>query len=220
MRNCKIRRGALLKSFIAIAGVLAFSSSAFADCLGQMQEGRPDPQMCVREATNGEASAMLVLGVMYLNGIGVDQSARLALGWLEEGGHKGHNRAQTMLGTIYASGQLDGRPNFVEAEKWFSKAAASGDPDACYHLATIYLNVLDKPEKGYLYLSKADRLINLGVTPVLDKELVSEVKTMLGNIMPNDLRLSIEKTAISEVSKLRCVNDGRVFHPLEAIECD
>ncbi len=69
------------------------------------------------------ALAQYYLGMMYLNGQGVDQSYKNAGKWFLKAAEQGIPQAQYKLGMLYFKGQ--GMPlDFVRAYAWFSAGAA------------------------------------------------------------------------------------------------
>src|SRR5262245_9634805 len=56
-------------------------------------------------AEHGDASAQVVLGVMYAQGQGVPQNYAEALKWFREAAEHGETTAQVNLGLMYAQGQ-------------------------------------------------------------------------------------------------------------------
>ena len=55
-------------------------------------------------AEQGYAEGQTNLGVMYVNGAGVDQSSKEAVRWFQLAAEQGHDRAQNYLGLMYESG--------------------------------------------------------------------------------------------------------------------
>jgi TPR repeat protein len=88
--------------------------------------------------------AMCDLGMMYLQGITVDQDAATAKRWLKAAASKGSVSAQNNLGLLYAYGpeMVPGsglKHNFDKAYRWFREAAEKGDPSSQFNLAMLYL---------------------------------------------------------------------------------
>ena len=78
-------------------------------------------------AEQGDASAQILLGVVYDNGRGVPQDDAEAVRWYRLAADQGDAFSQVILGVKYRNGE--GTPqDFVEAHMWFNLAAAqSGD---------------------------------------------------------------------------------------------
>ena len=110
------------------------------------------------EAEQGDAQSQYLLGVMYADGIGVEQDAAEAARWLrlaEEQGHakaqaelvtlalqweaeRGDVEAQMSLGFRYWFG-LDGEKDLIKAARWYRLAAEQGNADAQYRLGWFYI---------------------------------------------------------------------------------
>lgn len=81
-------------------------------------------------AESGEADAQYEVGIMYLKGQGVEQSRVKAVEWLKSASASGHAKAASKLR------RMDDRQDKFRK---LQKQAASGDVDAQYELATMYL---------------------------------------------------------------------------------
>lgn len=85
----------------------------------------------------GETSAMVNLGSMYLNGDGVPQDYLKAKELFEKAANKGKLSAQHNLGGMYYFGK--GIPkNYTKAIEWYQKAANQGDGNSYNNLAFMY----------------------------------------------------------------------------------
>jgi hypothetical protein len=78
--------------------------------------------LLVRCADEGNADAMVLLGDMYNNGHGVDESATEAISCYRKSAEAGNSTGMTKLGAAYQQ-CLD----YSEAEYWYSKAAYAGN---------------------------------------------------------------------------------------------
>lgn len=90
-------------------------------------------------AQRGSASAQVLLGVIYLNGMAdhAKDEARAAL-WFEKAAQQGNDYAQKMLGDLYEEGR--GLPkNLLLAADWREKAAKRGNVQAQFLLGKMYL---------------------------------------------------------------------------------
>jgi hypothetical protein len=77
------------------------------------------------------------LGLVYQNGIGVDQSDTEAFQWYQKAADQGYTPAQYRLGTMYVKG-LGTRQNNKKAAKWLRTAADKGFTEAQYDLGLMY----------------------------------------------------------------------------------
>ena len=77
------------------------------------------------EAKDGDAVAMVNLGVMYANGEGVVKDDKEAVKWYRKAAELGNAGAMNNLGFKYANGE-GVIEDAVEAYGWFNVAAANG----------------------------------------------------------------------------------------------
>ncbi len=88
-------------------------------------------------AKSGDVDSQMILGEMYLDGIGVDIDHQKAFYWLSKAAQAGDIEAQYLLGFMYENG-LKVQKNISRATKWYTKAALQGDILSQYNLAIIY----------------------------------------------------------------------------------
>ena len=117
-------------------------------------------------SNNNDNRAMLVIGIMYANGDGVEKNQTISLEWFKKAAVAGNIHSFSKLGNIYAS-----RKNFKEAFKWFEKAANKDDAKAAYNLGYFYTGGLGvkmdlkqslKWYKKAATLGNIDAQLNLG----------------------------------------------------------
>jgi len=91
------------------------------------------PQMIREDNPTGavDAETNNSLGVLYSSR--GDSGFLAAAEYFRKAADQGYSIAQTNLGLMYVTGQGTAR-NWPEAEKWFVRSAAQGDPGAQYHL--------------------------------------------------------------------------------------
>lgn len=83
-------------------------------------------------AMKGEVKASYNLGLMQMDGSMGEPDRTKAMEWFEMSAEEGFAYAQTMMGTLCLdSGKVK------EAEKWFRKSAAQGEPTAMYNLGAL-----------------------------------------------------------------------------------
>jgi len=129
-----LQRGAALIAVIAGLGAGLMSPVHLAtagekEARDFMQAG--DYEKAIQElqplVEQGSPSAEYLLAEIYYGGHGGDKQQ--ALKWMTAAAEQGYSIAQARLGMIYAKGE--GAPvNNIEAYRWFSLAAQSGDPKA------------------------------------------------------------------------------------------
>ena len=77
------------------------------------------------------------LGVLYSNGLGVEQDNEAAAGWFRQGAELGFATAQYYLGEMYEDGRGVSR-DYAEAMRWYRVAADQGDMDARINIGKLY----------------------------------------------------------------------------------
>jgi len=75
-----------------------------------------------RLAALGEKDAQLKLGFIYENGLGVPVNPQLAQDWYQRSAVQHQPMSAYLLGRLYQYGALDGKPDYVEAKKWYVAA--------------------------------------------------------------------------------------------------
>lgn len=89
-------------------------------------------------ADNGDANAQYNLGVLYDEGLGVDQDYDKALKWYRKAAAQEYAKAEHNIGIMYQEGHgVNKDPE--EASRWFEKAAKHGEPAAQNNLAVMYV---------------------------------------------------------------------------------
>ncbi len=88
-------------------------------------------------AKSGDLDSQMILGEMYLDGIGVEVDHQKAFFWLSKAARSGDVEAQHLLGFMYENG-LEVAVNMKRAVKWYTEAALQGDVLSQYNLAIIY----------------------------------------------------------------------------------
>lgn len=92
-------------------------------------------------ADTGEVLAQNYIGLMYLNGLGVEKDVVKAFSYIEQAAKNNYTLAQFNLGNMYREGQ-GCSINMTKAVEWFQKAADNKNSRAAYSLGYMYL-------KGY-----------------------------------------------------------------------
>ncbi len=93
----------------------------------------PDPQGIlpglVAEAERDPRAAS-DLAMRFMRGDGIRQNSYQAVLWMRDAAERGNLRAQSALGRLFLTGLEEAGPDFNEAAKWLSIAAARGDREA------------------------------------------------------------------------------------------
>jgi hypothetical protein len=82
-----------------------------------------------RAAQQGDVEARYDLGLMYLHGDSVSQSAVMAMSYFRQAAEQGHADAQFYLGKMYLEG-VGINQSDEQAARWFHKAAEQGHDEA------------------------------------------------------------------------------------------
>jgi len=77
-----------------------------------------------------DPNAAYDLGLRYFRGDGIKRNSYQAIQWMRSAGDRGNLDAQKALGRLYLTGLEEMGPDFREAEKWLSLAAAGGDKES------------------------------------------------------------------------------------------
>ena len=96
-----------------------------------------DFEYAKKSAENGDPEMQGVLGVMFLNGVGVKRDVKQARKWLRTAAMNGDAYAPFYLGIVLIGGEEEPE-NFPEGVKYFRKAAEQGYSDAQALLAMAY----------------------------------------------------------------------------------
>jgi len=117
-------------------------------------------------ASNGDASALLNIGVLYFTGTGVKKNIAYAAGFFENAVRKGNGTAAAYLGDIYYSGAL-GTVDLAQADKWFETGSRMNDPLATYNLGLLYSSDPSHPHDFHRAASLLRRSVNYGYVPAM-----------------------------------------------------
>lgn len=95
-------------------------------------------------AKGGHADAVLAMGWLYLNAVGVERDIEKAKRWYRESARRGEPRAMFSLGQI-AYEERD----FSDALRWFTRASEAGHAQSLYWLGKLYWrgDGLDRDQK-------------------------------------------------------------------------
>lgn len=108
----------------------------------------------IKAAKLGSADAQFYLGLMYLDGVGINKSIKMAKYWLEKAASQGHKRSLYYLGELMLKEYND----IESAIKYYKQASENDVVPAMYSLAQLYLNGLGVSKNtmaGVALLSKA-----------------------------------------------------------------
>lgn len=87
-------------------------------------------------ADMGIANCQVAMGLLYLNGTGVNTNYAEAMHWVKKAAEQGDASAQNVIGYIYHQG-LGTSPNREEARFWYELAVAQELPEAIQNLAIL-----------------------------------------------------------------------------------
>ncbi len=100
------------------------------------QDEKAEP-LFQQAAAQGISEAMLYLGKMYSDSLGVLKDYKKAADWFNKSAQAGNAEAMTLLGVMYYYGH-GVTPDAKQAVSWFTKAAEAGDAEGMYYLAAMY----------------------------------------------------------------------------------
>jgi len=125
-------------SSVLVLGSILYATS-FDTGVKMLDKGKEqkDYDAFFRSAKSGDVDSQMILGEMYLDGIGVKIDHEKAFFWLAKAAGNGDVEAQYLLGFMYENG-LKVAKNVKRATKWYKEAAKQGDVLAQYNLAIIY----------------------------------------------------------------------------------
>jgi hypothetical protein len=113
----------------ALEDVAVVLRKDFADAAIQRQEYQKAVQLLRPLAEKGHASSQYNLGVLYDQGLGVEQDCAEAVKWFRRAAEQDVASAKFNLGVLYENGQGVPR-NLVQAYMWFELSAAHGEQRA------------------------------------------------------------------------------------------
>jgi hypothetical protein len=92
------------------------------------------------DAENGNVIAAFLIGHMYKSGNGLTKSDRLAFPYFLQAAQRGHSDAQIQTALYYYNGDKEAEidQNYLEAIKWFDKAALQFSGEAQYYLGVMH----------------------------------------------------------------------------------
>jgi TPR repeat protein len=94
----------------------------------------------------------------------------LVISAIQQGADRGHACAQSLLGAMYAVGAISETPqDYVEAVRWYRKAAEQGNAEAQFSLARAYFNGQGVPQ-DYVAAHMWSNLAAAQPTGVLQKQ--------------------------------------------------
>jgi hypothetical protein len=107
-------------------------------------------ELAKKQADLGNAEAQNNLGLMYVEGKGVQQDYKEAEKWWLKAAEQGFTSAQYNLGLLYGDDHRGIQQSDTEAAKWFLKAAEQGDISAQYNLGHMYNKGQGVPQNNVL----------------------------------------------------------------------
>jgi TPR repeat protein len=136
----------IISAILVCGSLLCASDVNFSNELAQLEQEQNDFETFFEAAKSGDVDAQMILGEMYLDGIGVEADHQKAFFWLSKAARSGDAQAQYLLGFMYDNG-IQVATNIKRAVKWYTEAALQGDILAQYNLAIIYKEGRGEVEK-------------------------------------------------------------------------
>lgn len=100
-------------------------------------------------AEQGDASAQVLMGLLYATGRGVPPDGRAAMQWFRSAAKQGNATAQLQIGTMYYDGKTVPQDD-SEAARWYQRAAENGNPEAQYNLGVMFQTGVGMPQDNVL----------------------------------------------------------------------
>ncbi len=185
---------AMTATVLTAAALFCISSAAFADFeagLRAFEKGNyTEAAMQWNTAAQaGNVNAQHNLGVLYEEGLGVDQDLLKAAAWYQKAAENGVPGAAYNLGSMYDEG-IGVEQNYTEAAKWYTVAAEGNIVDAQFNLGLLYAmgqGVTQDYEKAYYWVNLASAAKDLSF------EHLSECYQILEKLAPYVSPASIKK---------------------------
>ena len=134
-----IKTNKLILAVLLTFPLFSYAQADFDSAVSALNKG--DYEIALKKmlplANAGNAKAQNMMGFMYFQGFGVDQSYSEAVKWYRKSSDQGFADAQANLGLMYQVGQ-GVQQDFPTAFKLFQKAADQGYANAQYLLASMY----------------------------------------------------------------------------------
>ncbi len=114
-------------------------------------------ELAQKAAETGDPQAHTLIARLYVEGLGVPQSAETAAKWYAKAAELGDIEGAFGLGVLYAKG--DGvKKDAGKAAELFEKAASKGHASAAYNLALLFLRgqgKVENPRRGFMLMQYA-----------------------------------------------------------------
>lgn len=116
--------------YLIALGISLFSSQAMPNDLDLCKElTKSSYKPCERLASSGNSDAMFGLGMLLLEGTGVEKNYAKSFSWMYKAAMKGQANAQVQVGQAYVNGQ-GVKKDYEEAYAWLLVAKENGNPVA------------------------------------------------------------------------------------------
>mmetsp|Transcript_31054 Transcript_31054/g.61213 ORF Transcript_31054/g.61213 Transcript_31054/m.61213 type:complete len:662 (+) Transcript_31054:189-2174(+) len=110
---------------------------------GRADSARKAAELYENAGEQGVAAAYIDLGVMYLNGNGVEKDQRKALECFKKAADMGEAQAQNLMGYLKLSSK-----DYEEARAYFEAAALQEWPESLFYLGEMELTGITENQKG------------------------------------------------------------------------
>ncbi len=124
---------------------------------GKYKEGAAEFKVL---ADKGCPFSQCIMGVMYMNGRGVDKNINTAISYFQKSAKQGYAGAEEHLGEIYQTGIDGAKKDPALATSWYRKAAFHGNGKAQLALGKIFM-ASNTPHESYeakVWLAKATQV--------------------------------------------------------------
>lgn len=129
-------------------------------------------------ADKGWAGSQRRLGMMYMDGHGVNQNTTEAVKWLKRAADQGDAPSHLTLGLIFFGELPNSQPDVPQAVRWVHSSAQMGNGQAQDTLARLYAAGKGVPKNFEIALEWAKRSVDSGYTNA--NETVQLIQTLKG----------------------------------------
>ena len=130
-------------------------------------------------ADKGWSESQLRLGLLYMDGHGVNQNTTEAIKWLKSAATQGDTNSHLMLGLIYFGELPNSQPDIPQAVQWVHSSAQMGNGQAQDTLARLYAAGKGVPKNFDIALEWAKRSVDSGYANA--DETVQLIQTLKGD---------------------------------------
>lgn len=157
--GCTVARVVLVVALLGPGGAVGQPAEADACASAYAaREWKAALKSCAVLAEKGDGPALVRLGLMHANGLGISRDDAAAVRLFRLAAERGHAEGELMLGSMYAAGEGGLKRDHQEAGRWFARAAEQGFAQGQLRLALAYRDGAGVPQDeatAYFWLTLA-----------------------------------------------------------------